>query len=206
MRARYASVWRSCRRTQQRLVELASGLAQQRAREQAAAHADAAVDAPHRELDAGLLQRLVPRQHVLIDAVDQRAVEIEDQGRCRHVSLSRQRAGPDRRPCCRASGPVGRKPTDLLPRGIAPHRSRCGNHAKWRSHLRRFDLLGTLTANQRPGSRRECAAVDLRDAVPAAERQHPVDVAPIDLQHLGDARLRPRPPGPRGAGGRSGRR
>ena len=99
---------------EQGLVQRASGLAQQRAREQAAAHADAPVDAPHRELDTSLLQRLVPRQHVLIDAVDQRAVEIEDQGRCRHVSLPRRRGDRDLRLCCRASGPVGRNPIDLL--------------------------------------------------------------------------------------------
>jgi hypothetical protein len=69
---------------QQRFVQRASGLAQQRPREQAAAHADAPVDAPDRELDPGLLQRLVPREHVLVDAVDQRAVEIEDQSRRAH--------------------------------------------------------------------------------------------------------------------------
>ena len=131
---------------QQRLVELAPGLAQQRAREQAAAHADAPVDAPHRELDAGLLQRLVPRQHVLIDAVDQRAVEIEDQGRCRHVSLPRRRGDRDLRLCCRASRPVDRNPIDLLAarRRVAaitmwpPPRVAAASPSLWRArHARR---------------------------------------------------------------------
>ena len=45
--------------------------------EQAAAHADLAMDAPHREVDALAVERLFPGQHVLIDAVHERAVEIE---------------------------------------------------------------------------------------------------------------------------------
>ena len=35
---------------------------------------------PHRQLDAGAVQGLLPRQHVLVDAVDQRPVEIEQEG------------------------------------------------------------------------------------------------------------------------------
>ena len=69
---------------EQRLVELAPGLAQQRAGEQAAAHPDPAMDPPHRQFDPGRLQRLVPGQHVLVDAVDQGAIEIEDQRRHAH--------------------------------------------------------------------------------------------------------------------------
>ena len=57
---------------------LEPGLAQQHVGEQAAAHADPAMDAPDRKLDALGVERLLPGQHVLIDAVDQRAVEIEE--------------------------------------------------------------------------------------------------------------------------------
>jgi hypothetical protein len=60
-------------------VDRLAGLAQQRADEQAAAHPHAPVDAPHRQLDPAPLQRLLPGQHVLVDAVDQGAVEIEDE-------------------------------------------------------------------------------------------------------------------------------
>ena len=50
---------------------------QQRPGEQAAAHADLAVDAPHGDVDALGLERLAPGEHVLVDAVDERAVEVE---------------------------------------------------------------------------------------------------------------------------------
>src|SRR5207247_11013488 len=56
------------------------GLAEQRQDEEATAHADATVDAPHRELDAGALERFAPREHVLVHAVHERAVEIEQEG------------------------------------------------------------------------------------------------------------------------------
>src|SRR5229473_447490 len=59
----------------------APGLAQQRVQEQAAAHADAPVDAPDGELDPGALERVTPGEHVLVHAVHQRAVEIEEKRR-----------------------------------------------------------------------------------------------------------------------------
>jgi hypothetical protein len=58
-------------------VDRSADLAQQRPHEQAAAHAHAPVDAPHRQLDPGRLHRLLPGQDVLVDAVDQGAVEVE---------------------------------------------------------------------------------------------------------------------------------
>src|SRR6266516_1425561 len=61
-------------------LQLAAGLAEQRVNEQATADADATVDAPHRELDAGALERFAPREHVLVHAVHERAVEIEQEG------------------------------------------------------------------------------------------------------------------------------
>jgi len=35
------------------------------------------VNAPHRQLDALGVERFFPREHMLIDAVDERAVEVE---------------------------------------------------------------------------------------------------------------------------------
>jgi hypothetical protein len=63
------------------LVELLSELTPQRGHEQAAAHADAAVDLPDGERDADPLERLAPGDHVLVDAVDQRPVEVEQERR-----------------------------------------------------------------------------------------------------------------------------
>src|SRR5947207_3157488 len=60
-------------------LELAAGLAEQRIDEQAATHADATMDAPHRELDADALQGFAPREHMLVHAVHERAVEIEEE-------------------------------------------------------------------------------------------------------------------------------
>ena len=55
-----------------------ASLPQQRVHKQTAAHADPAVDPPHRELDPGRFQSLAPGQHMLVDAVHQRAVEIKE--------------------------------------------------------------------------------------------------------------------------------
>jgi hypothetical protein len=62
-------------------VDVEPGFSQQLIGKQAAAHADLAMDAPDRELDALGVECLLPRQHVLIDAVDQRSVEIEEKDR-----------------------------------------------------------------------------------------------------------------------------
>src|SRR5260370_4562183 len=78
--------------------QLAPGLAHERAQEQAAAHPDATVDSPDRERDARRLERLLPRQNVLIDAVEQRAVEVEEHRRTvrvdggRHVRRASRRS------------------------------------------------------------------------------------------------------------------
>src|SRR6266498_442896 len=60
----------------------AAGLAQQPVDEQPTAHADTAVDAPHRQLDSALLERLAPSQDVLIHAVGEGAVEVEQERWC----------------------------------------------------------------------------------------------------------------------------
>jgi len=62
-------------------INMVSGLAQEHACEQAAAHADLAMDAPDREVYSLRRKRRPPSQHVLIDAVDQCAVEIEQKRR-----------------------------------------------------------------------------------------------------------------------------
>jgi hypothetical protein len=41
------------------------------------------VDAPDRKLDTLCIECLVPSQHVLIDAINKRAVEVEKKGRLR---------------------------------------------------------------------------------------------------------------------------
>jgi hypothetical protein len=58
-------------------ADLGSGLAQQRIDQQSATHADPAMNSPDRELDPHLLEGFTPRQHVLVDAVDEGPVEIE---------------------------------------------------------------------------------------------------------------------------------
>ncbi len=62
-------------------IERHASLTQQHVDEQAAAHADPAMHAPDRQRDPLGLERLVPREHVLVDTIDERAVEIE-QERC----------------------------------------------------------------------------------------------------------------------------
>jgi hypothetical protein len=58
-------------------AEVRSGFAFELIGEQAAAHADLAMDAPDGDVDAFGVQGLLPGEHVLVDAVHQRAVEIE---------------------------------------------------------------------------------------------------------------------------------
>jgi hypothetical protein len=87
-RARLAAVGRR-RRSAGRLAQpfdtfdadVEPGFSHQLIGKQAAAHADLAMDSPDRELDALGVECLLPRQHVLIDAVDQRSVEIEEKDR-----------------------------------------------------------------------------------------------------------------------------
>jgi hypothetical protein len=60
-------------------VERPVELAGQRGHEQPAAHADPAVDLPHRQVDVHARQSLAPGDHVLVDRVDQRPVEVEQE-------------------------------------------------------------------------------------------------------------------------------
>src|SRR4029077_3455069 len=61
----------------ERGIEGYSRLPGQGVDEQSAAHSDAAMDAPHGEVDPLLPQRLVPGEDVLVDTVDERAVEVK---------------------------------------------------------------------------------------------------------------------------------
>jgi len=56
-----------------------AGLPQERGHEQPAAHPDTPVDAPHGQVDADLRQRRPPGDDVLVDAVDQRPVQVEQE-------------------------------------------------------------------------------------------------------------------------------
>ena len=56
-----------------------AGFADELVGEQTAAHADLAMNAPDRKLDALAVERILPGEHMLIDAVDQRAVEVEQE-------------------------------------------------------------------------------------------------------------------------------
>jgi hypothetical protein len=56
-------------------------LARKRGDEQAAAHPDAPVDLPDREVDPDLLERFAPGDDMLVDAVDQCSIEVEQERR-----------------------------------------------------------------------------------------------------------------------------
>src|SRR5258706_3558226 len=56
-----------------------AGLAQQRRDEEAAAHSDPPVNPPHRQFDIELGERVAPSDYVLVSAVDQRAVQVEQE-------------------------------------------------------------------------------------------------------------------------------
>ena len=77
------------------LGDVEPGLAQQHVGEQSTAHADLAVDAPDREVHAFAVQCLLPGQHVLVHAVDEGTVEVEQEGgrRAGHVRFLQRVAG-----------------------------------------------------------------------------------------------------------------
>jgi hypothetical protein len=63
-----------------RFVDGVAELAQQLVREESAAHPDLAVNPPDGELQPFLAQRKIPGADMVVDAVDERAVEIEQKG------------------------------------------------------------------------------------------------------------------------------
>jgi hypothetical protein len=62
-------------------------LTRERVDEETTAHADLAVNAPHGEINPTGLERLAPREHVLIDAVDECSIEIEKKGLSSYVCV-----------------------------------------------------------------------------------------------------------------------
>src|SRR5580692_3969779 len=58
-----------------------SNLPAQSLHEQATTHADATMNAPHGKGQSQFFKRLMPCKDVLVDAIDERAIEIEEQGR-----------------------------------------------------------------------------------------------------------------------------
>src|SRR5438105_1469147 len=76
--------------------QVVSGLADKRAHKQATAHSNAAMDAPDGERDARRFERLLPREHVLIDAVEKSAVKVEEHRRTVCVNRGRRIGRPRR--------------------------------------------------------------------------------------------------------------
>ena len=58
-----------------------AGFSEQRIRHQASAPADAPVNAPRGQFDTTAFQGFSPGQYVLVNAIHQRAVQIEEEGR-----------------------------------------------------------------------------------------------------------------------------
>lgn len=61
------------------VVDRVADLPEQGAHEEITAHADPAMNAPSGDGDVELVERLCPGEHVRVDAVDQGAIEIEDE-------------------------------------------------------------------------------------------------------------------------------
>ena len=74
-----------------RVVERTPDLTRDGAREEAAAHADPPMDAPAVDRHPHFGQGPLPRKDVRVDGVDQRAVEVEDQGRHDSETIIRRR-------------------------------------------------------------------------------------------------------------------
>src|SRR3979411_2917846 len=98
--------------TLRRIVE--PGLAQQQVRKQTAAHADLAMNPPHRQRNAFLIQRRFPCEYMLIHAVDQSAVEIE-QKRCLVACHARRLKGLASAAAASARGEKSRTPSRKRP-------------------------------------------------------------------------------------------
>jgi len=57
-----------------------SGFPPERLQHEPPAHADLSMDSPDRQLNPGGLGGLPPSQHMLVDAIHQRAVQIKEKG------------------------------------------------------------------------------------------------------------------------------
>src|SRR5437879_1770113 len=87
-------------------------LAGERVHEQPAAHPDTAVDAPDGQRDPRALERGVPGDHVVVNAVDERPIEIEHERDLLFRSVARSPARGHR--CL----PVSRQPRDATSRAV----------------------------------------------------------------------------------------
>jgi hypothetical protein len=83
---------------------LKPGFAQQHVCEQSAAHSYLAVDSPHRELNSFGLKRLTPGEDVLINAVHERTVEVEQECSLLALHPSSEKADQLRAPAPRSTG------------------------------------------------------------------------------------------------------
>src|SRR5438034_8631439 len=93
------------------------------------------MDAPHRQLDAAALERLAPGEHVLVHAVHQRAVEIEQEGgaachRCHHLR-GRVRVGTR----AESPGSARERPYGRTPSRARPLRARTSGPRKLARHF-----------------------------------------------------------------------
>ncbi|MDB5830693.1 MAG: hypothetical protein JWR14_523, partial [Caballeronia sp.] len=61
-------------------IDVATDLSQKLLREEITAHADLAVDSGDGEAQPFAIQRFAPCDHVLVDAIDERAVEVKNEG------------------------------------------------------------------------------------------------------------------------------
>jgi hypothetical protein len=59
-------------------IERVAEFPEERVDEESTAHADAPVNFPDGEVDVHIRERLFPGDDVLVDAVDQRAIEVEE--------------------------------------------------------------------------------------------------------------------------------
>jgi hypothetical protein len=87
------------------------GLAKKLVGEQASAHANLAMDAPHRQFDALCIKRLLPGKDVLIDAVHECAIEIKQEDRFDTHAISpvqELRCHQRRRVCANSPTPAPR--------------------------------------------------------------------------------------------------
>jgi hypothetical protein len=60
-------------------TDLKTGFPQEHVGKQAATHADPAVNAPDRQVDPLMIQSLSPSEHVLVDAIDQCPIQVEEE-------------------------------------------------------------------------------------------------------------------------------
>ena len=114
-------------------IDVEAGLAQQLIGEEPAAHADLAMDAPDGQLDVLGIERSFPGQHMLIDAVDQRAVQVE------------QKDGLD----------AHREDSFVSRAGYALTRGRCGCSKRLPDVIDGWTIIRSTSSRRKPSKRRD---------------------------------------------------